>query len=132
MKIAVGFIDSPEGHAAVGRAIEEAQLRNGSLLVIHSKMGGSHDDADDYIDMAESLKKLEARLADVGIQYEIREFVRGQKPAQDIIDAVADYGAEMIIIGIRKRSATGKMLLGSNALEILHDAPVPVLCVKAE
>ncbi|MDH3471465.1 MAG: universal stress protein [Acidimicrobiia bacterium] len=131
MKIAVGFIDSPEGHAAIDRAIEEAQLRNGNLLIINSKIGGSHDDAGVFIDMAESLKNLEAQLAEVGVPYEIHEFVRGQKPAQDIIDAVADHGAEMIIIGIRKRSATGKMLLGSNALDILHDATVPVLCVKA-
>lgn len=35
-----------------------------------------------------------------------------------------------MVIGIRRRSTTGKMLLGSNALEILHDAPCPVLCVK--
>jgi nucleotide-binding universal stress UspA family protein len=37
----------------------------------------------------------------------------------------------MIVIGIRTRSATGKLLLGSNAMDILHDTTVPVLCVKA-
>ena len=47
------------------------------------------------------------------------------------MQAVEDYEADMIIIGIRKRSATGKILLGSNALDILHDTKVPVLCVKA-
>lgn len=131
MKIAVGFIDSPEGHAAIERAIQEAQLRSGSLLIINSKLGGNHDDAGVFLDMTESLKKLEERMAEVGVPYDIHEFVRGQKPAQDIVDAVIEFGAEMIVIGIRKRSATGKMLLGSNALEILHDSPVPVLCVKA-
>jgi nucleotide-binding universal stress UspA family protein len=37
----------------------------------------------------------------------------------------------MIVIGIRTRTATGKLLLGSNTLDILHDTRVPVLCVKA-
>ncbi len=46
--------------------------------------------------------------------------------------AVEATGAGLIVIGIRKRSTTGKVLLGSNALDILHDSPVPVLCVKAQ
>ena len=60
------------------------------------------------------------------------EYVRGNKPAEDIVTAAKIYEAELIVIGIRQRSATGKLLLGSNALDILHDAPVPVLCVKAQ
>ena len=132
MKIAVGFINSPEGHAATEKAIEEARLRNGSLLIINSKLGGRHDDAEDFLAIAEGLEKLKERLAETGIDYEILEFVRGQSPAQDIVEVVREHDAGMIVIGIRMRSTTGKMLLGSNALEILHDAPVPVLCVKAK
>ncbi len=131
MKIVVGFIDSPEGNAAIDKAVEEAKLRNGSLIVVHSKLGGRHDKAEDYVAMANALDDLAARLAEEGIEHDIHEYVRGDKPAEDLIQAVEEFDAQLIVIGIRERSATGKMLLGSNALDILHYSPVPVLCVKA-
>jgi nucleotide-binding universal stress UspA family protein len=36
----------------------------------------------------------------------------------------------VIVIGLRKRSAVGKLLMGSSALRILLDADCPVLAVK--
>jgi nucleotide-binding universal stress UspA family protein len=131
VKIVVGFIDTPEGHAAVDVAIREAQLRDGSLVVVHSMHGGSRETGDEYIATAEAFEALSERLSGLGVAFETHEFVRGNKPAEDIVAAVEATGAGMIVIGIRKRSATGKILLGSNALDILHDATVPVLCVKA-
>lgn len=131
MKIVVGFIDSPEGNAAINRGAEEAKLRDGSLVIVNSKHGAHHETAEDYVATAKVLDDLTKRLTDAGVNHDVHEYVRGNKPAADLIQAVADHNAGMIVIGIRRRSATGKMLLGSNALEILHDAPVPVLCVKA-
>ena len=40
--------------------------------------------------------------------------------------------ADLCVIGVRRRSAVGKMLLGSNAHRILMDAPCAVLAVKPE
>lgn len=131
MNIVVGFIDTPEGHAALDRAIEEVQLRGGKLVVIHSMVGGTHEGADEYISSAEAIEDVHNRLHSAGIDHCTHEYVRGHTPAEDIMQAVDDHGAEMIVIGIRRRSATGKVLLGSNALEILHDTKVPVLCIKA-
>jgi nucleotide-binding universal stress UspA family protein len=131
MKIVVGFIDTPEGNAAINLAIEEARLRNGSLVIVNSKHGRHHEKAEDYLAMAKALDDLANRLTKAEVDHDVHEYVRGDRPAEDLIQAVADHDAEMIVIGIRKRSVTGKMLLGSNALEILHDSPVPVLCVKA-
>jgi len=130
VKIVVGFIDTPEGHAAIDAAIAEAQLRGGSLVVVNSMHGGSREDEHDYIATAEAFEALAQRLRDGGVEFETHEFVRGNSPAQDVIAAVEQTGAGMIVIGIRERSAAGKLLLGSNALDILHDTPVPVLCVK--
>lgn len=131
MKIVVGFIDTPEGHAAIELAIAEAQLRGASLVIINSMLGGHHERPEDYVAIGKSYEQLTEQLSALGIAYEAHEYVRGEKPATDIVTAVNEHDADLVVIGIRKRSATGKMILGSNALDILRESPVPVLCVKA-
>lgn len=132
MKIVVGFIDTPEGHAAVDVATEEARQRDASLVIVNSMHGGGRESGDEYIATAEAFEALSQRLKSLGIAFETHEFVRGNSPAEDVVAAVEQTGAGLIVIGVRKRSTTGKVLLGSNALDILHDSPVPVLCVKAK
>lgn len=131
MSIVVGYIDTPEGNAALSRAIAEAKLRNERLVVLHSALGGAGQTAEDAMANAEAIAAVEDQLQDEGVDYSTHDYVRGNTPAQDIMAAVEDHGGTMIVIGIRTRSATGKLLLGSNALDILHDTRVPVLCVKA-
>jgi nucleotide-binding universal stress UspA family protein len=132
VSIVVGFIDTQEGNAAVQSAIDEAKLRSTSIVILHSMVGGTHEKGAEYLASAEAIERVEQLLSESGVEYSSHEYVRGKTPAEDIVTAARVHGAELIVIGIRKRSATGKLLLGSNALDILHDAPVPVLCVKAE
>jgi nucleotide-binding universal stress UspA family protein len=47
-----------------------------------------------------------------------------------VVDIADEVGAELIVIGMRRRSAVGKLLLGSTAQRILLDARCPVLAVK--
>jgi len=58
--------------------------------------------------------------------------VRGLEPAEDIIAVAQEVSADFIVIGLRRRSPVGKLILGSNAQRILLEAPCPVLAVKAE
>lgn len=131
MSIVVGYIDTPEGNAALNRAVAEAQLRGERLVVLHSALGGTSQTAEEALANAEAIAAVEKRLQAEGVDYSTHDYVRGNTPAQDVMAAVRDHGGTMIVIGIRTRSATGKLLLGSNALDILHDTTVPVLCVKA-
>jgi len=127
----VGFIKTPEGEAALKAAIDEAKLRDGELVVVHSMMGGDHEGASEVIAYREELDEVEARLDKEGIAHSVHEYVRGLSPSQDLIKATDDEDADLIVIGLRKRSAVGKLLLGSNAQEILLGAHCPVLAVKA-
>lgn len=131
MSIVVGYIDTPEGHAALESAIAEAKLRDERLVVLHSAVGGSGQSPEEAVAAAEAIAMVEKRLDSEGVDYSTHDYVRGNTPAQDIMAAVDDHAGSMIVIGIRTRTATGKLLLGSNTLDILHDTKVPVLCVKA-
>ena len=54
-----------------------------------------------------------------------------RKPAkQAILDAVADYRADLIVMGAHRHSVLSDALLGSTTMKILHSAPVPVFVVR--
>ncbi|MDH3261002.1 MAG: universal stress protein [Acidimicrobiia bacterium] len=131
MKVVVGFINSPAGAAALDRAIEEVQLRQAELVVVHSMEGGDKEEAEEVLAYRVELEQIEQRLTSLGVPHEIHEYVRGQSPSEDLIQCARDENAELIVIGLRRRSAVGKLILGSNAQEILLGAECPVLSVKA-
>ena len=129
--IVVGYVDTPAGNAALDAGIGEAKRRGRSIVVVNSLHGGRTTGEEETLAAREATERVRERLADEGLEFDVHEYVRGNRPAQDLIAVSSEVDAELMVIGIRRRSATGKLILGSNALEILHDAPVPVLCVKA-
>ena len=129
MVIVVGYVPKPEGRAALDRAIEEAKLRGGRLVVVNASRGDALVDAG-YAGVQE-IELVKSRLAESGVEFELRHLVRGHEPADEVVDLAEELGAELVVIGMRHRSAVGKFLLGSTAQRILMDARCPVLAVKA-
>ena len=128
--VVVGFIRTREGEAAVDAAVEETRRRGGRLVVVHSTRGADQD-ADTVIADREALEQLEQRLCGEGIDVKVHNFARGKDPAEDLVDVAATEQATLLVIGLRRRSPVGKLLLGSNAQQILLTAECPVLAVKA-
>jgi nucleotide-binding universal stress UspA family protein len=129
--VVVGYVPKPEGKAALRFAAEEAKLRNASLVVVNSHRGGREFDREDAMDSESQLEEVRDQLKEAGVEHEIRQLVRGLDPAEDLMNVAAEVGADVIVIGLRRRSPVGKLILGSNAQRILLDAPCPVLAVKA-
>ena len=132
MRIVVGYITSPEGHAALDAAISETRLRDAELVLDHSMRGGTRDEAAESIAYHKEFAAIEQRLSAESIPHRVRQLVLGQTPAEDVIQVANEESADLIVIGLRPRSPVGKLLLGSNAQEILLGAECPVLAVKAE
>jgi nucleotide-binding universal stress UspA family protein len=129
--IVVGYVPKPEGHAALRLGAEEAKSRGASLVVVNSHRGGREFDRDDAVESEAQLEDVRAQLTDAGVEHEVRQLVRGLDPAEDLINVAEEVSADLIVIGLRRRSPVGKLILGSNAQRILLDAPCPVLAVKA-
>ena len=130
MIIVTGFIRSAEGREALKRSIEEVRRRGGRLIVVHSSEGGRSESAVDVLADNEELERIDAELSAEGIEHEVKEFARGGTPAEDVVSVANEAKADLIVIGLRRRSLVGKLLLGSNAQEILTQADCPVLVVK--
>lgn len=129
--IVVGYVPKPEGKAALRRAAEEAKLRDSRLVVVNSHRGGREFDRDDAIESEAQLAEVTSLLTETGVAHDVRQLVRGMDPAEDLVNVAAEVDAELIVIGLRRRSPVGKLILGSNAQRVLLDAPCPVLAVKA-
>lgn len=127
--LVVGYVPKPEGEAALRRAAEEARLRGARLVVVNSHPAGR--DVAPGEEMTPGLAAARAELEQAGIPHEVRQLVRGGDAADDLIQVAEEVGADMIVIGLRRRSPVGKLILGSNAQRVLLDAPCPVLAVKA-
>lgn len=130
--VVVGFVPKPEGQAALDRAIEEAKLRSAKVVVVNSHRGGGEFDEQDSTQADKEMETVKSKLEAAGVEHELRKLVRGFEPAEDLIGIADDADAELIVIGLRRRSPVGKLILGSNAQRILLDAKCPVLAVKAD
>ena len=128
MTILVADVARPEGQAALDKGIEIATRRNERLLIVNAGPGGGQDEA---IVNGYEVERVEERLAKLPVQAEFKQFVRGKSTIEEIEEMVAALQVSVLVIGLRKRSPVGKLLLGSMAQEILLNVDCPVLAVKA-
>ena len=128
MTILVAYVARPEGQAALDKGIEIATRRNERLLIVNAGPGGGQDEA---IVNGYEVERVEERLAKLPVQAEFKQFVRGKSAIEEIDEMVAQLQVSVLVIGLRKRSPVGKLLLGSMAQEILLNVDCPVLAVKA-
>jgi nucleotide-binding universal stress UspA family protein len=61
------------------------------------------------------LEDVDRRLTEAGIPHSMHAFAPGNSPSEDLVKVASDTGAEMIIVGLRRRSRVGKAILGSDA-----------------
>jgi len=130
--VVVGYVPTAEGRAALRTAAAECRLRNARLIVINSNRGGKDLDSVEAARYEQELTAVRGELDAAGVANEVRQLVRGLEPAEDLIAVAEEVAADFIVIGLRRRTPVGKLILGSNAQRILLDAPCPVLAVKAE
>ena len=128
--VVVSYIPTPPGRAALDLAITEARLRGARLVVVNTSRGDALVD-ERYL-QGDARDALVAELDQVDVPAELRQISDGRDVA-DVLDAVAtEVDAELLVIGLRRRSAVGKLILGSAASRILLTVSLPVLTVKAQ
>jgi len=127
--IVVGYVPTPEGLAAVDYAVSHARTTGGARIVLVNS--GAHGrDSDPKFAAADDLDALAARFDEAGLEHEIRQSAQALSPAEEILTAAEDTDADLIVIGLRRRSPVGKLFLGSSSQQVILDAACPVVAVK--
>jgi nucleotide-binding universal stress UspA family protein len=129
MTVVVGYVPGPIGEAALEVALAEADRRRESLLVVNVGLPDAASDPK-FLDEGERAR-LGDRLLFAGASFEIEQLVRGRHAADELVEAAERVRASVLVIGMRRRSATGKLLFGSQAQRVLLYADCAVLAVKA-
>lgn len=123
MAVVVGYVPTKEGAAALRRAAAEASVRGTPLVVLDS----AHSDGEDQ---APDAREQLAQIAQQDVSYEVRTVAPGVDATDELLRIAEDESADLLVIGLRRRSPVGKLILGANAQRILLDAACPVLAVK--
>jgi len=124
--ILLAYAPSATSEAALEFAVAEARLREASLLVLASERHADPRKARGVKDH----RPLAERLAETGLDVELRTVPRRAQPADDILAAIEEKGAELVVIGMRRRTSIGKLVLGSVSQRVLKESRVPVVMVK--
>ncbi|WP_139977816.1 universal stress protein [Nocardioides litoris] len=77
----------------------------------------------------DELADLQARVAAAGVPATVEQ-VCDPDAAGTVLARAAELDASLIVIGVRKRSPVGKLLLGSVSQSVILESEVPVLAVK--
>lgn len=128
MTILVGYIPTRVGEVVLGTAMKESRLRGTRLVIVNTARGDAPLEKH-RID-PEERQALEERLGAAGIDFEIREVLRPQEPSDVLLDVAEEIKPELLVIGLRRRSPVGKLIMGSTAQKVLLEAPCNVLGVR--
>ena len=128
MTILIGYIPTPPGEAALDAGLAEAARSGDDVVILNSPRRGSHVDAA-LVDDSSAVGLL-ARAEEQGVTARIDHAEHGADIVDTFTTLVTQNDARLVVIGLRRRSPVGKLVMGSDAQRLLLELDVPVLAVK--
>jgi nucleotide-binding universal stress UspA family protein len=144
-KILVPVDGSDTSRQGLAEAIKLARLCGAKLRLLHiidllSFSIAASADAGLSAEVLDALKQggqkvladaaAQAQAAGVAAETRLEEGLVG-RVCDVVVEEATSWGAGLIVLGTHGRRGMGRMLLGSDAEQILRQAPVPVLVVRA-
>jgi nucleotide-binding universal stress UspA family protein len=127
---------SPGSAAAFQYACDLARDSDGRVIVVHALSVVAPFAAEGVMlsinfDELRTLAQMEldtVKSADPAVR--VDRIIREGPTTAVILQAAADYGADVIVMGTHGRTGFRRFILGSVTEEVLRKAPCPVLTVK--
>jgi nucleotide-binding universal stress UspA family protein len=117
--------DSVESSERLTTYIEARAVEGDTVYAVNSLPGGNRTSDADVRAGRDALEVFE----DSSVSIDTHQLVRGNSPQEDLMQFAADHDVDEIVVGIRKRSPTGKLVFGSTAQDLLLSSELPVVCV---
>jgi nucleotide-binding universal stress UspA family protein len=99
-------------------------------LVSLVRIGAENDEPVRHASTEQALEKLAEGLRGEGYTVETTVAFNAVSAGSQLAELAGDHHADLLIVGMAKRSRVGKALLGSDAQSALIAAPCPVVCVR--
>ena len=130
MTIAVAHQVSATSRIAIEQAVQEATFRGTDLAVLHVVESIDPDRQEAYrLGVSDEIEKVVGK--DCEVSWGLHLATAGPDVAGALLGLVESVGAELLVIGARRRSPVGKALLGSVTQTLILEANLPVLVVKS-
>ena len=130
MKILVGYDGSNSAKEALKLARKHALAFGASVDIVTSMERGTEGEQP-AIEAAESgLEWAKTLFDEKKVACRTHLLIRGMAPGEDLVEFAKEAKADEIIVGVKRRSKVGKLLMGSTAQFVILQAPCPVVSVK--
>jgi nucleotide-binding universal stress UspA family protein len=141
-KLLVPVDGSPTAMHGLDEAIRVAQLSGGAIRVVHvldqhfapglefctaDVLGALQQVGADIVGAA----RARVSASGVPVEAEVAEALSGTV-AEVVVDQARQWGADLIVIGTHGRRGVRRLMIGSDAEQIVRMASIPVLLVRDE
>lgn len=130
MVILIGYDGSRVAKDAINLGIKHAKAFQARIHVVTSMATGTENQRDEINDAKSGLQWVNEKCETEGIACNTHLLIRGLSPGEDIVKFAEEKKADEIIVGVKRRSRIGKLLLGSTSQYVIVNAPCPVLTIK--
>ncbi len=130
MKILVGFDGSGAAKDAIEVARKYAATLGATVSIVTSMVKGTENEQAEILQAQRGLDYAESLFAAEKIACETHLLIRGLSPGEDLIRFARENAVDLVVVGVKRRSKVGKLLMGSTAQFVIIKAPCPVLSIK--
>lgn len=130
MKMLVGYDGTNSAKEALNLAKSYAKVFGASVEVVTSMQKGTESERK-VIEQAErGLEYAKSLFEEDGIACNTHLLIRGLSAGEDLVEFSNENKIDQIVVGVKRRSKVGKLLMGSTAQYVILQAQCPVITVK--
>jgi nucleotide-binding universal stress UspA family protein len=130
MKIVVGYDGTSAAKEALDLAKIHAKAFGATVEVVTSMEKGTEDQREEIEQAERGLEWAKSLFEENDIECGTHLLIRGMAPGEDLVEFAKESNANEIIVGVKRRSKVGKLLMGSTAQFVILQAACPVVSVK--
>lgn len=130
MKILVGYDGTNSAKEALNLAKTHAQAFGATVDVVTSMQKGTEHQREDIEQAERGLEYAKSIFEENNVACKTHLLIRGMSPGEDLVEFAKENEADEIVVGVKRRSKVGKLLLGSTAQYVILQAHCAVVSVK--